>query len=113
MEEEFDSPGGTYGSPKIWGSLVRQGRRVSVNTIAKIMSEFGLIARKVSRRRGLTWPGKRPVAPDFVQRHFTAEAPDLVRGDDGDRDRRGQALSGHGHRPVLLPSDRVCERCPS
>ncbi|WP_328876402.1 hypothetical protein OHT76_43780 [Streptomyces sp. NBC_00287] len=37
----------------------------------------GLVARKVRRRRGLT-PGKRPAAPDFVRRDFTAEAPDLV-----------------------------------
>lgn len=49
-----------------------------MNTIAKIMSEFGLVARKVRRRRGLTRPGKRPAAPDFVRRDFTAGAPDLV-----------------------------------
>lgn len=78
VREEFDASGGTYGSPKIWIRLVRQGWRVSVNTIAKIMSEFGLVARKVRRRRGLTRPGKRPAAPDFVRRDFTAEAPDLV-----------------------------------
>lgn len=69
---------GTHGSPKIWIRLVRQGWRVSVNTIAKIMSGFGLVARKVRRRRGLTRPGKWPAAPDFVRRDFTAEAPDLV-----------------------------------
>lgn len=78
VKEEFDDSGGTYGSPKIWIRLVRQGRRVSVNTVAKIMSEFGLVARKVRRRRGLTRPGKRAAAPDFVRRDFTAEAPDLV-----------------------------------
>ncbi|MGW0886551.1 IS3 family transposase [Streptomyces sp. NPDC002671] len=78
VKEEFDTSGGTYGSPKIWIRLVRQGWRVSVNTIAKIMAELGLVARKVCRRRGLTRPGKRPAAPDFVRRDFTAEAPDLV-----------------------------------
>ncbi|BBJ37293.1 hypothetical protein SSPO_000110 [Streptomyces antimycoticus] len=78
MKEEFDDSGGTYGSPKIWIRLVRQGWRVPVNTIAKIMSKFGLVARKVRRRRGLTRPGKRPAAPDFVRRDFTAQAPDLV-----------------------------------
>ncbi|WP_328778929.1 IS3 family transposase [Streptomyces canus] len=78
VKEEFDTSGGTYGSPKIWIRLVRQGWRVSVNTIAKIMAELGLVARKVRRRRGLTRPGKRPAAPDFVRRDFTAEAPDLV-----------------------------------
>ncbi len=78
VKEEFDDSGGTYGSPKIWIRLVRQGWRVPVNTIAKIMAELGLAAWKVHRRRGLTRPGKRPAAPDFVRRDFTAEAPDLV-----------------------------------
>ncbi|MEU4173003.1 DDE-type integrase/transposase/recombinase [Streptomyces sp. NPDC026665] len=49
-----------------------------MNTIAKIVAELGLVARKVRRRRGLTRPGKRPAAPDFVRRDFTAEALDLV-----------------------------------
>lgn len=78
MKEEFAKSGGTYGSPKIWIILVRQGWRVSVNTIAKIVAGLGLDARKVRRRRGLTRPGRRPAAPDFVKRDFTAEAPDLV-----------------------------------
>ncbi|WP_405541098.1 IS3 family transposase [Streptomyces phaeochromogenes] len=78
VKEEFDTSGGTYGSPKIWIRLVRQGWRVSVNTIARIMAGLGLVARKVCRRRGLTRPGRRPAAPDFVRRDFTAEAPDLV-----------------------------------
>ncbi|MHA5054553.1 transposase [Streptomyces sp. SD15] len=46
VKEEFDASGGSYGSPKIWIRLVRQGWRVSVNAIAKIMSEFGLVARR-------------------------------------------------------------------
>jgi putative transposase len=78
VQEEFTDSGGTYGSPKIWIRLVRQGWRVSVNTVTKLMAELGLVARKVRRRRGLTRPGKRPAAPDFVNRDFAAEAPDLV-----------------------------------
>ncbi|MFD7284195.1 IS3 family transposase [Streptomyces sp. NPDC059862] len=78
VQETFTKSGGTYGSPKIWITLVRQGWQVSVNTIAKLMAELGLVARKVRRRRGLTQPGKRPAAPDFVKRDFTAERPDLV-----------------------------------
>ncbi|MFC9535037.1 DDE-type integrase/transposase/recombinase [Streptomyces sp. NPDC056975] len=49
-----------------------------MNTIAKIMAELGLAGRTVRRRRGLTWPGRRPASPDFVRRDFTVEAPDLV-----------------------------------
>lgn len=58
--------------------LLREGWRVSVNTVAKIMAELGLAGRKIRRRRGLTRPGKRATAPDFVRRDFTADAPDQV-----------------------------------
>ncbi|MGW1783735.1 hypothetical protein ACWCQQ_32105 [Streptomyces sp. NPDC002143] len=49
-----------------------------MNTITKIMSGFGVVARKVCGRRGPTRPGTRPAAPDFVRRDFSAEAPDLL-----------------------------------
>ncbi|MGI5512790.1 IS3 family transposase [Streptomyces sp. CA-106131] len=74
----FDASGGTYGSPKIWITLIRAGWRVSVNTVAKLMAELGLAGRKIRRRRGLTRPGRRAAAPDFVRRDFTADAPDQV-----------------------------------
>ncbi|WP_222872245.1 IS3 family transposase [Streptomyces sp. sk2.1] len=74
----FEGSGGTYGSPKVWLLLVRAGWRVSVNTVARLMAELGLAGRKVRHRRGLTRPGKRPAAPDFVRRDFTAAAPDQV-----------------------------------
>lgn len=74
----FDASGGTYGSPKVWITLVREGWRVSVNTVAKTMAELGLAGRKVRRRRGLTRPGRRAAAPDFVRRDFSADAPDQV-----------------------------------
>ncbi|MFE5894909.1 IS3 family transposase [Streptomyces sp. NPDC056462] len=78
IEEIFTESGGTYGSPKIFILLVRTGWRISVNTVAKLMAELGLAGRVVRRRGGLTRPGKRPAAPDFVQRDFTAGEPDLV-----------------------------------
>ncbi len=78
IEEIFTESGGTYGSPKIFILLARRGWRISVNTVAKLMAELGLVARAVRRRSGLTRPGKRPAAPDFVKRDFTAEEPDLV-----------------------------------
>jgi putative transposase len=78
IREIFTESGGTYGSPKIFILLVRRGWRISVNTVAKLMAELGLVARVVRRRSGLTRPGKRPAAPDFVKRDFAAEEPDLV-----------------------------------
>lgn len=74
----FKESGGTYGSPKIFILLLRKGWKVSVNTVAKLMAELGLVARVVKHRRGLTRQGKRPAAPDHVKRDFTAEEPDLV-----------------------------------
>nr|WP_267887659.1 IS3 family transposase [Streptomyces sp. TP-A0356] len=70
--------GGTYGSPKVWITLVREGWRVLVNTVAKTMAELGLAGRKIRRRRGLTRPGRRAAAADFVRRDFSADAPDQV-----------------------------------
>lgn len=82
LEEEirtiFDESGGTYGSPKVFVLLVRAGWRVSVNTVAHIMAELGLIARVVRRRRCLTRQGRGPAAQDLVRRDFTAAKPDRV-----------------------------------
>ncbi|MEU6098794.1 IS3 family transposase, partial [Streptomyces sp. NPDC047079] len=78
IEEIFHRSGGTYGSPKVFIELVRRGWRVSVNTVAKLMAELGLAGRKVRRRQSLTRPGRRPAAPDFVRRDFTAEEPALI-----------------------------------
>ncbi|MFJ9800004.1 IS3 family transposase [Streptomyces wuyuanensis] len=78
IEEIFHRSGGTYGSPKVFIELVRRGWRMSLNTVAKLMAELGLAGREVERRRSLTRPGRRPDAPNFVRRDFSAEEPDLV-----------------------------------
>jgi hypothetical protein len=52
IRQIFDESGGTYGSPKVWITLVRQGWRVSVNTVARLMAELGLAGRKIRRCRG-------------------------------------------------------------
>ncbi|MGN5382184.1 DDE-type integrase/transposase/recombinase [Streptomyces lasalocidi] len=70
----FGAAGGTYGwPPKVWITLVRQGWRVSVNTVAKLMAELGLAGRKVSpalrtdqARQAARVPGLR--APGFHRR---------------------------------------------
>ncbi|MFE4053697.1 IS3 family transposase [Streptomyces sp. YIM B13518] len=40
IEEILQRSGGTYGSPKVFIELVRRGRRVSVNTVTKVMAEL-------------------------------------------------------------------------
>jgi len=65
---------GKYGSPRITADLRDGGWRVSENTVAALMREQGLVARRKRRRRSTTRPGKgRWRAPDLVKRDFPAE----------------------------------------
>ena len=64
---------GKYGSPRITADLRDDGWRVSENTVAALMREQHLAARRKRRRRGTTRPGKgRWRAPDLVKRDFPA-----------------------------------------
>jgi transposase InsO family protein len=66
---------GKYGSPRITADLQDAGWRVSENTVAGLMRELGLAARRKKKRRSTTRPGKgRWRAPDLVQRDFPAAA---------------------------------------
>jgi transposase InsO family protein len=63
---------GTYGSPRITADLRDLGWKVSPNTVAALMAEQNLVARR-RRRRGTTRQGKgRWCAPDLVGRRFSA-----------------------------------------
>jgi transposase InsO family protein len=64
---------GRYGSPRITADLRDAGWRVGENTVAGLMRELGLAARRKKRRRSTTRPGKgRWRAPDLVKRDFPA-----------------------------------------
>jgi putative transposase len=64
---------GKYGSPRITADLREAGWRVSENTVAAVMREQGLAARRKKKRKGTTRPGKgRWRAPDLVRRDFPA-----------------------------------------
>jgi len=70
----FKAHRGTYGSPRITADLRELGWRVSENTVAAIMREQGLAARRTKKRRSTTRPGKgRWRAPDLVKRDFPAQ----------------------------------------
>ena len=70
----FAAHRGTYGSPRITADLRQAGWKVSTNTVAAIMREQGLAARRKKKRRSATRPGKgRWRAPDLVKRDFPAE----------------------------------------
>jgi putative transposase len=69
----FAAHRGTYGSPRITADLREAGWTVSKNTVAAVMRELGLAARRKRRRRATTRPGKgRWRAPDLVRRDFPA-----------------------------------------
>jgi len=78
VREIFDASGGTYGSPRVTLELWTAGWQVGENTVAVLMAQLGLAGRKPKRRRSLTRQGKRPVAPDRVDRKFSAPAPDVL-----------------------------------
>ena len=66
---------GTYGSPRVWGQLRRQGIRVGRKRVARIMAECGLVGAHSRRRWRRGRPDTAPAA-DLLERDFTAEASD-------------------------------------
>jgi transposase InsO family protein len=65
-----------YGSPRVHADLKAAGLRVAVKRVARIMRENKLSAR--TRRRFRTTTDSKhafPIAPNLLQRDFTAVAP--------------------------------------
>jgi putative transposase len=65
---------GTYGSPRITADLRDEGWTVSENTVAALMAELDLVARRKRRRKQTTRQGRgRWRAPDLIGRNFATE----------------------------------------
>ena len=69
----------TYGSPRVLEQLRREGHDVGKQRVARLMSKGGLQGR-VRRRFKTTTDSKhrKPVAPNTLNRAFTAETSDSV-----------------------------------
>ena len=68
---------GTYGEPRMTKELIARGHHVNPKRVARLMREAGLAG--VSRRKGTRTTRRdreAQVAPDLVERDFTAHGPD-------------------------------------
>lgn len=66
---------GTYGSPRITADLRDLGWKVSKNTVAEVMAEHGLVARRKRKRRSSTKQDRSArKAPDLLKRDFSPPA---------------------------------------
>lgn len=65
-----------YGRPRIWKDLVEDGEAVSEKRVGRLMREDGLRGRTRRRFKATTMSDHTdPVAPNRLERAFTAEAP--------------------------------------
>jgi transposase InsO family protein len=87
----FGAHRGTCGSPRITADLRELGWKVSENTVAAVMREQGLAARRKKKRRATTRPGKgRWRAPDLVRRDFPAQQLNIKWYGDGTEIKTGE-----------------------
>jgi putative transposase len=69
----------TYGSPRIWDALVRQGHCVGEHRVARLMRRAGIRAKTVAKWHATTHSQHRfPVATNTLDRAFTVAMPNQV-----------------------------------
>lgn len=66
----------TYGSPRVWGQLRRNGTKVSRKRVERVMAEIGLVGAH-SRKKWRKGNSDDAPAEDLLDRDFNAEASDL------------------------------------
>lgn len=76
IEQVFYTNRGVYGSPRIHAELQEQGQRYGRKRIARLMRERGISAQRKRHRVKTTVSNPdNPVAPNLLNRDFTAAAP--------------------------------------
>lgn len=69
----------TYGSPRIWDALVKQGHHVGEHRVARLMRQDGIRAKTVTKWRATTSSSHGlPVAANTLARQFRASQPNRV-----------------------------------
>jgi putative transposase len=105
VRSAFALSNGTYGSPRMTRELQDNGFAVGRRRTARLMRENGLKARQKRRFKRTTdsdhaWP----IAPNIIDRDFTATGPNEKWGVDIHLlclDPRGVAVPCCHHRPIL------------
>src|SRR4051794_16034444 len=75
-EQIFQANRGVYGSPRIHAELEEQGKRCGRKRTARLIQERGISAQR--NRRPVRTPDShhsKPVAPNLLNRQFSAAAP--------------------------------------
>lgn len=79
IEKAHKKSRGLYGSPRIHAELKAQGDLSSLNRVAKLMKENGIIAKTVKMFRMTTNSNHNyQPAPDLLNQNFVAPAPDII-----------------------------------
>lgn len=74
----YDANRRVYGSPRIHAVLRAEGQRCGKKRVARLMQELGLSARpRKHRTRTTDSQHEQPVAPNLLNREFTASAPNV------------------------------------
>jgi transposase InsO family protein len=76
IKRVYNDSGGTYGSPRTYRELKRQGVACSENRVARLMRLHGLRAKQTKIYKTTTKRNQAdPVVPNRLKRAFTAERP--------------------------------------
>ena len=80
IRQVHQDSGGRYGSPRVHAALRAQGRGTSRGRIERLMRRHGIRAIMAPPRRARTTDSRHalPIAPNLLDRNFTAAAPNRV-----------------------------------
>ena len=75
IRESFEASDRTYGSPRVWRDLRAGNVACGENRAARLMHQAGLRARPAPRRLPLDTGARSSVAPNVLDRQFSAAVP--------------------------------------